>query len=244
MSPCEPRSGEAIWRHFRDLGLRSLNRVVFHRNRVVLLSYRRGVLRLHQGYASAPDDVLRAIVRFLSPFVRRRDRLAARQAFLAFPVEQFAPSRPRRAGPRVAPADRPWIERLRTVHQTFNAGHFDATLGELPIRLSGRMRRRLGQVTLSHETGVATEIALNRRHVQRDPWPQVEDTLLHEMVHQWQAETGRPVDHGVEFRRKAREVGIVPRAVDVSRSDCHPEGAQRPKGPGLAAVSVPSLRSG
>ena len=75
------------------------------------------------------------------------------------------------------------------------------------------MRRRLGQVTLSHETGVATEIALNRRHVQRDPWPQVEDTLLHEMVHQWQAETGRPVDHGAEFRRKAREVGIAARAV-------------------------------
>ena len=37
-------------------------------------------------------------------------------------------------------------------------------------------------------------------------------TLLHEMVHQWQHETGRPVDHGTEFRAKCREVGITPAA--------------------------------
>jgi predicted SprT family Zn-dependent metalloprotease len=49
--------------------------------------------------------------------------------------------------------------------------------------------------------------------VHRGPWADVEETLLHEMVHQWQAESGRRVDHGREFRRKAREVGISPRAV-------------------------------
>jgi hypothetical protein len=36
--------------------------------------------------------------------------------------------------------------------------------------------------------------------------------MLHEMVHQWQAETGLPVDHGPGFRRKAREVGVLPTA--------------------------------
>jgi hypothetical protein len=40
----------------------------------------------------------------------------------------------------------------------------------------------------------------------------VEATVLHEMVHQWQAETGRPVDHGPGFRAKAEELGVVPRA--------------------------------
>jgi hypothetical protein len=40
----------------------------------------------------------------------------------------------------------------------------------------------------------------------------VEHTLLHEMVHQWQAETGVPVDHGPTFRRKARQVGVLPGA--------------------------------
>jgi hypothetical protein len=36
--------------------------------------------------------------------------------------------------------------------------------------------------------------------------------MLHEMVHQWQAETGLGVDHGPTFRRKARDVGVLPQA--------------------------------
>ena len=65
---------------------------------------------------------------------------------------------------------------------------------------------------MERRTGRAIRITLNRRHVRRDTSVAVIDTLLHEMVHQWQAETGRAVDHGAEFRRKAREVGISPRA--------------------------------
>jgi hypothetical protein len=37
-------------------------------------------------------------------------------------------------------------------------------------------------------------------------------TQLHEMVHQWQAEQGLPIDHGRQFRNKAVEVGIEPAA--------------------------------
>jgi hypothetical protein len=66
---------------------------------------------------------------------------------------------------------------------------------------------------LDRKSGRAVYITISRRHLRRDGWPAATDTLLHEMVHQWQAETGRPVDHGIEFRRKAREVGIEPRAV-------------------------------
>jgi hypothetical protein len=40
----------------------------------------------------------------------------------------------------------------------------------------------------------------------------VEHTMLHEMVHQWQAESGLPVDHGAAFRQKAAELGIQPHA--------------------------------
>jgi hypothetical protein len=32
------------------------------------------------------------------------------------------------------------------------------------------------------------------------------------MVHQWQAETGLPVNHGAAFRHKAQQVGVLPRA--------------------------------
>lgn len=195
------------------LGMQGVDEVRIHYNRIVMLSLRRRVLRLHAGYAYAPDDVLLAIVRYLAPRSRRDRRIAAQRRFLAFPVEQFAPSRPRRARRRaVAPGDAPWIAKLRAAHERLNAAHFGGALSEIPIRISGRMRRRLGEVSLQRETGALEEMAFNRHHLRRDPWAEVEQTLLHEMVHQWQAETGLPVDHGAGFRRKAREVGIVPRA--------------------------------
>jgi hypothetical protein len=185
----------------------------------VLLTFARGVLRLHEGYASAPDDVLRSIVRFLSRSTRRGDRLAARKIFLAFPVEQFAPGRaaepPSR---RVTEADQPWIERLRLAHARLNADRFGSALTDLPIRLSGRMRRRLGHLALERASGHATEIAMNRRHVTHDPWSSVEDTLLHEMVHQWQAETGQSVNHGAGFRRMMTEVDGRRSTVNGQRS--------------------------
>jgi hypothetical protein len=40
------------------------------------------------------------------------------------------------------------------------------------------------------------------------------------MVLQWQAESGAWVDHGAGFRRKALEVGIVPRAVVPAPGVC------------------------
>jgi hypothetical protein len=74
------------------------------------------------------------------------------------------------------------------------------------------MKRRLGELAVDRSTGKAAEIALSRRHVARHPWAEVEHTMLHEMVHQWQAESGSPVDHGPRFRRKARELGVLPQA--------------------------------
>jgi transposase len=74
------------------------------------------------------------------------------------------------------------------------------------------MRTRLGELAVDLKTGRPTEIAISRRHILRHPWAEVEHTMLHEMVHQWQAERGLPVDHGHGFRRKAREVGIEPQA--------------------------------
>lgn len=201
--------------HFRltRLGLRYIDQVRTHHNRVVMLSVRRRVLRIHAGYASAPDDVLHSIVRYLTPFTRRATRLAAQREFLAFPVEQHAPVRLRSPRVhRVLPGDGPLLERLRAAHHELNSTHFGGLLTDIPIRISTRMRTRLGEVSLHAATGEAQEIALSRRHLRADSWPDVEHTLLHEMVHQWQAETGLPVDHGAEFRRKAREVGVLPRA--------------------------------
>jgi hypothetical protein len=74
------------------------------------------------------------------------------------------------------------------------------------------MRTRLGELSLDLRTGRPIEIAISRRHLTRNSWGEVEHTMLHEMVHQWQAETGLRVDHGPTFRERARAVGVLPRA--------------------------------
>jgi SprT-like family protein len=198
----------------RQLGLGGVERVCTHANRTVMVSLNaRRVLRLHRGYAWAPDRVLRAIVRFLDPRLPRALRRLAEREFLAFPVDAYVPAatrKPRVERPR--PGDLLILHRLATAHERLNAAHFGRLLGEIPIRLSGRMRTRLGELSVDLRTGRPIEIAISRRHITRHPWPEVEHTLLHEMVHQWQAESGLRVDHGAAFRRKAREVGVLPAA--------------------------------
>jgi hypothetical protein len=197
------------------LGLPRFKEIVPHQNEQVMLSWVPGkILRIHQGYSAAPDDVLKAIVRFVTPGVRRPARLAAKRTFLSFPADEHVPSPARTARKiRVAPQDRVAHERLVRMYQELNQVHFEGKLQTLPIRISGRMRSRLGELRLDRKTSRAVHIGISRRHIKRDGWESVTDTLLHEMVHQWQAETGVPVDHGRGFRAKAKAVGIEPRAV-------------------------------
>jgi hypothetical protein len=196
------------------LGLHGVSRVVTHTNRSVMVSIgKRRVLRIHAGYAYASDSVLRAIIRFLDPRLPRGARRAAERELLAFPVEEYAaagPPRLRQERPR--PGDLLLLHRLTQAFDRFNREHFAGNLSTLPIRLSGRMRTRLGELSVDLRTGRPIEIAISRRHITRHRWSEVEQTLLHEMVHQWQAESGLPVDHGPLFREKARQVGVVPGA--------------------------------
>jgi hypothetical protein len=204
---------ELLAHRLKLLGLRDVDRIHTHTNRAVMVSLARRVLRLHRGYASAPDRVLRAIVRFLDPRVPRAIRRVAEREFLGFPVETVAPPPPRpprRERPR--PGDVVLLQRLASAHQRLNDAHFGGALGAIPIRLSGRMRTRLGELAVDLRSGRPEEIAISRHHIQRHSWSEVEHTVLHEMVHQWQAESGLAVDHGPTFKRKARELGIEPQA--------------------------------
>lgn len=195
------------------LGLPPGTAVELTRNRTVLVSWHtRTGLRLHAGYAWAPDEVLQAIVTFLKPRgVPRDERLAARRRFLGFPVDRHAPSRRRRSQSAPPPEHAGEIAQLERLHQILNQRHFGGLLGTIPVRLSERMRSRLGEFRADHD-GRPVAITLSRQHLQRDGLGAAAETLLHEMVHQWQAETGRPLDHGRAFRVKAREVGIRPNA--------------------------------
>jgi hypothetical protein len=208
----------------RRLGLEGVTRIVTHRNRSVMVTLtRRRVLRLHLGYSWAPDEVLLAIVRFLDQRLPRTERRRAERDLLRFPVERHAPSAP--AVPRIErprPGDLALLHRLYELHARLNQDHFDGALGDIPIRLSGRMRTRLGELSVNLSTMRPIEITISRRHIARHPWHEVEHTLLHEMVHQWQAEEGLGVNHGPTFRRKARDVGVLPVAARLLRGVASP----------------------
>jgi len=197
----------------RGHGLRHTIPVALTGNRQVMVTIdpKRG-LRIHRGFAWAPDEVLAAIVRWTEPRLPRRDRRAAARVLLAFPVHQYVPKPPpRRVVEPLEPGDETRLERLARLHRELNQRWFGGSLGSIPVRLSGRMRRKLAHYE-SRADGVA-RIVISRRHLRRHGWARVVDTLLHEMVHQWQDETGHPVDHGHAFRSKALEIGIEPRAV-------------------------------
>lgn len=97
------------------------------------------------------------------------------------------------------------------MHASYNRDQFDGKLNNVSIRVSSRMKSRLGHYTKADEFGPA-EIAISRRHIKRDGWNEASHTLLHEMVHQWQDEQGLGLNHGSNFRAKARAIGITPSA--------------------------------
>jgi hypothetical protein len=201
-------------RRLEALGLTGIHHIELHTNRTVMLSWGDGTLRIHRGYAMAPDRVLHAIVRFLKARVPRVLKRALEHQFLSFPVELYAPQPARRARPaeHPRPGDLRILHDLAQAHARLNVQHFEGKLAEIPFRLSGRMKTRLGEYSVNVRTGESVAITISRSHVRNEPWEEVEHTLLHEMVHQWQVESGLPLDHGPQFRRKARAVGIQPRA--------------------------------
>ncbi len=194
------------------LGLQPVAGLRLTDNRSVMVSLSpKGVLSIHRGYAQAPDRVLRAVVRFVGRRTPRVLRRAAEREILAFRPEDHAAGSPRRprAPDRPRPGDVEKIARLEALFRDYNARHFAGALPVLPIRMSGRMRTRLGQLCLRHGSGEPYEITLSRRHVDRHGWEEAAHTLLHEMVHLWQHQNGHAVDHGRAFRRKAAAVGVA-----------------------------------
>ncbi len=198
------RTADDLLSRLRALGLRRIATLTLTRNRAVMVSYRGGELRVHEAYLAAEVAVLRAIVRFVEGRTRA-ERRAAQRDIMAHEIPTIARKITRE---RTAPQDLPLAARLAEVHRDLNARHFGDSLTEIPIRVSRRMRSRLGHYTAATPAGDSAEIAISRSHLRRHGWDETLHTLLHEMVHQWQDETGRSIDHGTTFRAKAREVGI------------------------------------
>lgn len=224
-----PRTADELLARLRAIGLAGITSCRLTRNRTVMVSFRGGELRMHHGYLDAPPAVLAAIVAFVSARTRSARR-AAQEVILGHTVAR-APRR--RRVERMHAADEPIAAVLTEWHARYNAEHFGGRLRTIPVRVSRRLQSRLGHYTAADPRAEAAErsaeIVIGQRHVKRHGWDEALHTLLHEMVHQWQDETGHPIDHGGAFRRKAREVGIVPaarRAVQPTPLGRAPEGAQ------------------
>jgi hypothetical protein len=205
-----PTTAEELLARLQALGLRGISRCVLTENRTVMVSFTGLELRVHRGYLEAPPAVLQAIARFVSGRTRA-ERREAQRTIVTHPIRQRrTPRARRRARPRAE--DLPIVAELRRWHRDLNRRHFAGALRDIEIRISRRMRTRLGQYTAPSAAGDPPEIALSAGHVERHAFDEVLHTLLHEMVHQWQAEHGHPIDHGRLFREKAIEVGIEPAA--------------------------------
>lgn len=207
-----PHDGSSLLRRLHALGLNGIAHCVLTANRAVMVSYRGNVLRVHRCYLDAPPQVLRAIVTFVQGRSRRARR-SAEQLILehAAQLPDGVRGTRRRRTPRPRPDDVTLIGELARRHDEYNRQFFDGRLSRIAIRVSGRMRSRLGQYTVAGG-GADAEITISRSHIRRHGWSEALHTLLHEMVHQWQAERGMALDHGAAFRAKAREIGIEPRA--------------------------------
>lgn len=205
-----PHDGASLLQRLHALGLDArIERCELTNNRTVMVSSRAGVLRVHEAYLAAPPHVWRAIVTFVGTRTRRGRREAERLIVEYAPRESGA-RRPRRAA-RPRREDAGILAEIARAHEEYNRRYFGGVLRPVAISVSRRMKSRLGQYTVAAD-GAAPEIAISRSHIRREPWAEVLNTLLHEMVHQWQAECGLPLDHGRAFRDKARELGIEPRA--------------------------------
>lgn len=125
------------------------------------------------------------------------------------PRSATAPPERRRRSP--AEQDTLAAQKLTARHAELNVERFGAGLRTIRIEVSPRLRSRLGYYRIATPR-VPGLIVISRRHLRRHGWSEAFDTLLHEMIHQWQDESGLAVDHGRQFRAKARAVGAVPRA--------------------------------
>jgi hypothetical protein len=203
-----PHNAEELLARLHELGLRRITRCRLTRNRNVMVSFGGGELRVHEGYLGAPESVLRAIVSFVEGRTRA-ERRGAQRTIVAFPIRSPRPPARRE---RTHEEDVEIAEQLNAWHERYNRRHFHGHLTPIEIRVSRRMKTRLGHYTAATAGGESAEIAISRAHLRKHGWQEALHTLLHEMVHQWQDEMGHTIDHGATFRARAREVGIAPYA--------------------------------
>ncbi len=218
--------GEFLHR-LRQRGAVHLKRVAYRRNRSTLWSLTQNgtVLNVHAAYSRAPADVVDAFARIA--WARRRTSgyraatLTVREwqgieDALQLEIERHRKKPSSRARLRTACAGTAkQRERLRAMYDTLNRERFaDALPSDQLLRLSDRMRSRLGHVVPLERDGirVVDEIAINRKLLRTGNERICEETLLHEMAHVAAYMFDNDAGHGRAWKKWATKVGCRPRA--------------------------------
>ena len=150
----------------------------------MFVSYSGDELRIHRGYLDATEDAWRAIVAFVQAKSRAARAQARRKLLSLSPhPSRFVDATLRKGRPaeKTHSDDEPLVERLHREHQLMNAEKFGGVLTTPPIRVSRRMKSRLGHYAHRRPTGEGGEIVISRRHIRRHGWEQALETLGYEM---------------------------------------------------------------
>ena len=167
------------------LGLKRIGQCTLTRNRNVMVSFRGNELRVHQGYLAAPRDVHQAIVTFVEGRTRAERRIAQRRIVSFAGRDAARPGAPR-AHASGGRADRREARRMARALQ--RASTSAARSRAIPVRVSRRMKSRLGHYTAAARTAEPGEIAISWRHLRRHGW---QEALRHAVARDGASVAGR-----------------------------------------------------
>lgn len=218
------RSEAEVLAFLRERGAARLRVVRLRRNRSTIWSLTKGgrQLNLHRAFAAAPAPVLGQFVPIVvaGGLASEQARDASRRVsewpplahdlarIRAESVRSGSSSRGFGVGPCCAtPAQRRYLRRL---YRYLNRSRFSGRLPALvPLRLSNRMRSRLGQMVPGEVEGRrrVLEIALNVDLMLSGNGHMRLDTMVHEMAHAADWLFDGEVGHGPTWRRWAETAG-------------------------------------
>lgn len=221
----------------------AIRRIRYRENRSVLLSVSGdgATLNSHACFRDAPPDMVEALVTVVTDR-RGTARRRALRTLREWEGTRVGVARARRGKePRRPGVDGEETAPLRELYRRLNREKFDGRLPEIPLRLSRRMTRTLGNVRyggggVAASGGAAgrsrggahageeapdgrtvAEIAISADLLRPSNRSLLEDTMLHEMAHAeaWLRHGHR--GHGRAWKTIARRVGCRPRAVNDVR---------------------------
>jgi hypothetical protein len=104
---------------------------------------------------------------------------------------------------------------LRDLHHWAEvfSDEFKLGISNIALRVDGLRVRRLGRFSPHHNGfGLEREIGIERRTLHTQEFWQLLGTLLHQLLHAWQEDYGKPAKghyHNRQFQRKAAEFGLI-----------------------------------